>query len=64
MLTTSDNTFASLAAKMPDAVHELGTDTKSWARKAGMDWEIKESELAYTTDGGVSGKLFKGKRVF
>lgn len=59
----SDLIFRQLAQKYPDAVHELSGATETWAQKAGLDWSILESEVAYTTD-GKQGKLFPGKRIF
>ena len=35
MLTTSDNTFASLAAKMPDKVKELHAKLIAWRNEVG-----------------------------
>lgn len=62
--TSDDNVFHQLAASYPDAVHELSGATATWAKKAHLDWSIQESEVAYTADGGQTGRLFPGKRIF
>lgn len=59
----AESTFSGLASRYPTAVHELGRDRAAWAREAGLDWEIKSSDLAYTTDGKTV-SLFPGKQVF
>lgn len=56
--------FDQVAHKYPDAIHTLGSNHEEWARRARLDWEIKTSDCAFTVDGGKSGRLFPGKRVF
>lgn len=57
------NVFDLLAKANPSAVHSLGDDASKWAQKAHLDYEIKESPVAFSTDGKV-GRIFKGKRAF
>lgn len=56
--------FDQMAAQRPDAIHTLGADHDSWAKKAKLDWSIEESPAAFTPDGGKTIQLFDSKRVF
>lgn len=55
--------FKQLAERYPSAIHTLGKDSEKWAKQARLDWEIRESQLAYTPDGKRM-HLFEGQRVF
>lgn len=61
---TTTGFFDQIAGKYPDAVHTLGGDSGQWAKKARLDWNIKESPAAFTPDDGKSVRLFENKRVF
>lgn len=63
MTEASTDLFKKLEERFPGAVHRLGNNTDEWAKKARLDWEIKESDVAYTTD-GKKVSLFPGRRVF
>ena len=56
--------FNQMADRYPDGVHTIGADHAKWAEKARLNWGIKESPVAFTTDEGTTLKLFEDRRVF
>lgn len=66
MATKTDprsSVFQLMARQRPDAIHELGTDPTEWAKRARLDWEIKVSDVGFTTD-GKKVTIFPGKQAF
>ena len=62
VLKDNKDLFHALSAKFPEGVHTLGANHKQWARNASLDWEIKDSPVAFTT-GDKKIHLFEGKKA-
>ena len=56
--------FDQLAEAFPETVHQLSGDTSTWAEKAKLDWTIKASDLAWSSDQGTTLHPFPRKQVF